>query len=234
MYVEMAPAIVRARLKAGIKRFKRREYNCKRYRDNAEKQKARSRDYCGRHPEKRIARSKKWCSLHPEYYRERYQNDPEKYRDKMRNWILNNPEKSKKYARNWRKNNPNKAREGPRKAYETARLNCLMFLGERCYVNTCQSNNDPKELRFKGLEIHELNGAQRDKNGKRKGPLYLYKAILEGTVKKNDINLLCGYHHAIADALGKKKWLELLMVLNSGARLNETRGFLNGQSMPNN
>lgn len=82
----------------------------------------------------------------------------------------------------------------------TLRRIAIKTLGCKCFVFGCQSNKDAKSLRFIGLEPHHLN-RNFDRYSYRKG----YRMIIDGGDR--DVHLLCGYHHAIADKLGKRKWL---------------------------
>jgi hypothetical protein len=73
----------------------------------------------------RLNGGKKWRKNNAEKEKERSrmwrENNPDKAKDATRRWGENNPDKSKEYAKKWRENNPDKAKETDKKWKENNR-----------------------------------------------------------------------------------------------------------------
>jgi hypothetical protein len=144
------------------------------------------------------------------YYRQRLANDPEyktygRERNKLR-----------------RAKNPVYCASRRREYYAGKRNASFRVMGSKCLVNNCQANDDPEELRFEGLSIHHLD-RQHYRKRKQKRASAIYEEILAGHIEGKQ--LLCDYHHSIADSMSKEKWLEWLATENA-IQKEET---LNGQ-----
>jgi len=178
-----------------------------------------------RKPFEELSTGGKWAREHPEYFRNWCRNNRAHIAELYRKWSTENPEKVKDKWKRYKMRHPEEYRlkHNLRAAEYSKGLRELdMFkLGGKCIIKDCESNKDPEEIRFMGLEIHELNGSPRDQKGRREFTQTFYRKIRDGKIKKDQVHLVCGYHHNIASRMGKSKWLEYVKINNAGIEFQE-------------
>jgi len=103
-------------------------YNKKRYLQNPEKVKEKSKQWCSKNPETDKETHKRWR-----------RNNPEKCKENSQRWRRNNPEKCKENNQRWRRNNPEKFKKGVIKTRKKIRSTFMGKLNDRMSSGIRQS-----------------------------------------------------------------------------------------------
>jgi len=153
------------------------------------------------------ARRKAWVKWTLATYYKHPEREKQRHRETYAKILSEDPDYEKK---RYRKDAEN-LRFKKRKSYNNTRERVIEFLGGNCFVLDCQINEYPIELKIIALSPHHLNGVDSSTKRIKSGGRQLwaeYREILSG--KETEVDLLCGSHHAIADKLGKDKWITWL------------------------